>query len=297
MDPAALLTFAEVARTGSFSAAARKSGRSRQSVNRQVAALEARLGLRLFERSTRRLRITDVGQRLLLHAERLRRDVLAATDEMRAARSAPGGTLRVTAPGLLGEEFVSPTIASFLSLYPEVRIEEVLSLERVDLLEQRFDLAIRAGRLEDSPLISRLLGHAVVVCCASPALLASAPPIEVPGDLLDLPTIHYGRHQIGPEVTWRFGDTAVRVLPRLASTSTRTACNAAVHGLGVVRLPLLACQAELESGALVEVLVAWRDETVPIQAVYASPSATNPTLQAFVGALLDAAQQATWLVR
>ena len=263
-------------------------------MSRQVAQLEGQLGVRLFERSTRRLRLTDIGQRLLVHADRARRELAAATEEMRSARDRPGGTLRVTAPELLGEEFVSLVIAAFLERYPDVRVEALFTTESVDLIARRFDLGVRAGPLADSSLIARPLGHAALVCCAAREYLEAAPPLRAPADLAAHATLSYGRDTPSVEVAWSLGQETVRHEPRLSSTSARAVCDAAARGLGVARLPYLACAQRIEAGALVEVLTPWRD-AAPVHAVYASRSATNPTLYAFLEVLQDAAERSNWL--
>lgn len=295
MEAAALVSFAEVAAAGSFSAAARSAGRSRQSLHREIGELERRLGLRLFERSTRKLRVTDIGQRLLVHADRIRDAARAASEEMKSARSRPSGTLRLTAPELLGEIFVAPVIAEFLERYPDVRVEATLTLDRINLIEGGFDLAVRAGPIVDSALIARPLGRASVVCCAAPRYLEKAAALRVPADITRHRTIHYGRDTNGVDVAWSLGDEVIRHRPRLTSTSARAVLDAARRGLGVARLPLLACSHELETGELVEVLAPWRDESASIHALYASQAASNPTLKAFLDVLRRSAARASWL--
>lgn len=295
IDLAALVSFAQVAAAGSFSAAARSTGRSRQSIHREIGELERRLGVRLLERSTRSLRITDIGQRLLVHADRVRDIARSATEEMKSARAKPGGTLRVTAPELLGEAFVAPAFAAFMERYPDVRIEATFTIERVDLIAHGFDLAVRAGSQVESGLFARPLGRAAVVCCAAPRYLEKAPPLRATTDVARHATLHYGRDAHGIDVTWSLGADLVRHRPRLVSTSARAVRDAARRGLGVARLPLLACSGEIENGELVEVLAPFRDESAQIHAVYASQLAVNPTLKAFVELLRKSAARAPWL--
>ncbi|HEU4404511.1 MAG TPA: LysR substrate-binding domain-containing protein [Polyangiaceae bacterium] len=299
LDLAALAAYAQVVAAGGFSGAARALGVPRQAVHRRVTALERELGLELLERTTRRVRPTDAGRRLFGHAERVLAEARAATEAMRAARAAPSGTLRLTAPELFGELVIGPALAKFLARWPAVRAAALFSLEREDLLGRDLDLAIRLGPLREGSRRARRLGAVPVVCCAAPALIAgAAEPVEHPGALASWPALHYGRDPGGAPVRWRFqkGRQAaeLRLEPRLCSTSARVVRDAALAGLGVARLPRLVCEHELGRGALVEVLAAWRGEPTPVHAVFSARPSSSPTLGAFLQTLAEHIRGEPW---
>ena len=166
-----VLAFTHVADSGSFTRAAERLGWPKSSVSHRVARLEACLGARLLERSTRRLRLTDVGARFHEHARRvlLELDLAAATVDSFRAR--PQGRLRVSASVVLGQALLPAMLAEYTAQYPEVDLFVDLANRRVDLLEEGYDLAIRAGELPDSSLVSRRLGRARAGLFAAPAYL------------------------------------------------------------------------------------------------------------------------------
>lgn len=293
----ALLTFAHVVEAGSFSAAARALGRSRQSVHREVTRLQADSGVRLFDSTTRRVRVTDAGLRLHAHATTLAHEARRALDTLRASRARPSGTLRVSAPHLLGELFVATVVARFLARWPEVRVEAEFSIDPVDLLGRDVDVALRVGPLPALDARARRLGMATEVCCAAPSYLARAAALEAPSDLSRHATLHYGRSAPRAMVAWTMGvgpDAEVLHLPRVASTSARVVRELAVAGLGVSRLPLLLCRRDLEEGRLVEVLAAWRHAGAPVHALYAPHAPDVPAVREFLSELSRAAVAPPW---
>lgn len=293
----ALLTFARVVEAGSFSAAARALGRSRQSVHREVTRLETDFGVRLVERTTKRLRVTDAGLRLHAHAATLVQEAQRALHTLRASRAGPSGTLRVSAPHLLGERFVVTVIARFLERWPDVRVEAEFTLEPADPLNRDVDVALRVGALPMLDARARRLGMATEVCCAAPAYLGGAAALEVPSDLARHATLHYGRSAPRAMVEWHLGtsmDTRVLHLPRLVSTSAQVVRQLTLAGLGVSRLPLLLCRRDLEDGGLVEVLGAWRHAGAPVNALYASHTTEVPAVREFLDELSRAAAAAPW---
>lgn len=276
-----LATFAEVVHAGSFSEAARRLGRPRQSIHRQVAALETRLGLQLLERTTRRLRVTDVGRRLFEHADRIRDEARRAAALLKDAGSAPSGVLRVTAPDLFGELVLTPVIRSFLERWPDVRVEAVFSLDHADLLAGGFDLAIRLGSPGTHEHRTHVLARTAVAWVAAPSYLLR---VGTPARVEDLAThdyLHYGRE---PRAIALDASTSTRT-PRLWCTNARTVHDAAVAGLGVAKLPLLLCAPTLRSGALVRVLPELPLDAARVYAIHAARTSASPTLDAFLAVL------------
>jgi DNA-binding transcriptional LysR family regulator len=275
-----LATFAEVVRAGSFAEAARRLGRPRQSIHRQVAALEARLGLQLVERSTRRLRVTDVGQRLFEHADRIRDEARRAVALLKDAAHAPSGVLRVTAPDLFGEVVLTPVIQTFLERWPDVRVEAVFSLDHADLLAEGFDLAIRLGSAGTHEHRTHVLARTAVAWVAAPSYLARVGAPTQLEELATLDYLHYGRE---PRALID-ASTSTR-MPRLWCTNARTVHDAAVAGLGVAKLPLLLCAPTLRSGALVRVLPELPLDAARVYAIHAARTSASPTLDAFLSVL------------
>ena len=166
-----ILVFTKVVEQGGFTAAARILGLPKSSVSRGVSRLEARLSTRLLQRSTRRLHLTEVGQRYYEHCRRIIHELEKANGIVESYRSQPSGLLRITAPYILGQAFLGSILTAFLAAYPEVQCQIELSDRRVDLIEEGFDLAIRAGDLPDSSLIMTHLVRASAGLFASPTYL------------------------------------------------------------------------------------------------------------------------------
>ncbi|MCB9553009.1 MAG: LysR family transcriptional regulator [Myxococcales bacterium] len=175
--------FAKVVEAGSFTGAGRLLGLPKSTVSRRLAELEAGLGVRLLERTTRRLRLTEVGETYHAACLRVMAEAEAAQQAVMETRRAPHGVLRITAPQVFGEAFLTPVIATFLAQWPAVEVDVVLTDQVLDLVAHRIDLAIRAGQMPDSSFIARKLGSADSICCASPAYLEARGAPRAPTDL------------------------------------------------------------------------------------------------------------------
>lgn len=271
--------FAEVAERGSFVAAARKLNRSPTAVTRAVADLEGRLGVRLLNRTTRAVSLTDAGARFLGGARR----VLSDLDEIEQAAAgqgaAPRGELAVTAPILFGRLHVLPALNAFLKEFPDVTARMLLLDRPVDLIEERIDAAIRIGALADSSAIGTRLGALRRVVVASPAYLKSR---GVPGRLDEISShdvIVFGG--LGG-ARWQFGSEAVRFTPRLTVNTAEAAIDAVVAGLGVTRVFSYQAVTALKAGAVVRVLEAYGAEEIPVHLLYPGGAHPPPKLRAFV---------------
>ena len=184
LDLNAMATFAAVVDRGGFTAAARELGVSKSVVSKQVSALEARLGTRLLNRTTRRLSPTEAGIAFYERAARIVAEAEAAEHAVNDLADAPRGRLRVSAPMSFGIRQLGPALAAFGRDHPDVRVELALTDRFVDLVDEGFDVAVRIGTLKSSSLIARRLCPVELVLCAAPAYLAAAPRIEAPGDLV-----------------------------------------------------------------------------------------------------------------
>lgn len=282
MDLNEIAIFARVVQAQSFTAAGRDLGLPKSTVSRKVAELEERLGTRLLHRTTRSLGLTDAGRAYFGYAARIVTEVEEADLAVTTMQGAPRGLLRVTAP--LAFDVLGSLVSSYLARYPEVQVQLVCTDRVVDIVEEGFDLAVRAGRLADSSLMVRHLGagHSVVV--ASPALLAEQGAVKRPTDLERLPAIVFGG---SPNASrWKLlrksEAVTVAVRPRLVTNDFGVLQEAALGGVGVALLPTLRCEQAIRAGRLRAVLPAWRSEDIPIQAVYPSTRQLSPKVKTFI---------------
>jgi len=272
LDANDLILFAQVMETGSFSRAAERTGLPKSTLSRRITALETKLGERLLTRSTRRLAITEFGERILEHARRLLEETEAASAMALHRQGVPRGVLRVSMPPDFVELDLTPFLLQFAASYPEVRLELDLSPRRVDLLAERFDLAVRvASRLpDDSTLVARKLCELANGLYASPAYLARYGVPEKPQDLLD----HIGLRLIGGNgdaLPWRLSRGAEQWegMPDgpLAANSPRLQRDLARHGMGIVGIDDRFAQNWVEQGLLERVLPEWALPAVTIWCV------------------------------
>ena len=194
--------FVRVAETKSFSEAARRLRSSKSLVSRQVAALEAELGVRLFHRTTRSLSLTDEGRSYHAHVTRILNEIEEANLSVSKSQAAPRGRLRISAPMSFGILHIAPAIRDFLARYPEVELDLSLNDRYVDVVDEGFDLAIRIGRLSDSSLIARKLARHRMMLCASPDYLKEHGTPKDPGDLKNHQCLCYSTNSLVPE--WQF---------------------------------------------------------------------------------------------
>ena len=234
--PADMLLFAVVVREGNFTRAAQQLGLTKQTVSERIGNLEGKLGVRLLERTTRRLRLTDAGAAYAERCAEIAARIEEANREVQRLQAEPVGLLRVSAPVLYGRRYLAPVISSFMTRYPQVRVEVVLADRRVNLVEEGFDLAIRVGALDDSSLTVRKLGGGAVYYVASPGFLKRHGP----------PTFGALRHSrclgMRSVETWELAGKQEKLEPWLVVNDLEMLCEAAVAGVGIARLPALVCQ-------------------------------------------------------
>lgn len=260
IDIDALIVFAKVVEAGSFSAASRRIGIPLSTVSRRVADLEDRLGVRLLERSTRRLRLTEVGAEVLEHARRgiEIEDAVAALTSNRAAEAR--GTVRISVPPGLSDSLFVPLIVEFQAAHPGVTVTVLATDRHVDLIAEGIDLAFRTGPLKDSSLVARpILRFRHLLLANRKALEGKAPP-QVPADLLDFPLCAFTGWP--DEVTWRLekqGDlTTLTFRPHLALNDYLGIGAALVAGVGIGEMPSIVAPAWRAQSGLIEVLPDWQ---------------------------------------
>lgn len=292
----AMRVFAAVVDAGSFVAASRALDLSKAAVSRHVAELEARLGVRLLHRTTRRLSVTPEGG--IFHARC--RELLAGLDEAEAeitSRSGvASGPLRVSVPVTFGLLHLAPLWPAFMARHPAVELELTLSDRQVDLVDEGYDLAVRIGRLGPSSLVGRQLTSTRMVACASPGYLRAHGAPSHPRELATHATIAYSLLATGDR--WEFdgpgGPVAVEVAPRMRTNSGDTCRAAALADAGIVVQPDFLVGPDLEAGTLVELMPGWRAPELGVHAVYPSRRHVPPKVRLLIGFLADAFRTRPW---
>ncbi|MDM8354710.1 LysR family transcriptional regulator [Pandoraea communis] len=279
--------FVRVVAHGGFSAAARALHMTPSAVSKLIARLESRLGARLFNRSTRRLQLTPEGTSFHERALRVLADIEAAEREA-AAGAVPRGLLRVNSSVPIGSLYLLPVIPAFLAQYPEIRLDLTLTDTVVDLLEQRADVAVRAGPLRDSRLVARKLGESRLHVVASPEYLARNGPLRSPADLIhhNVMAFNFDRQVQGwPFLDGAGGITHYPQIGNMAVSDGDTMRKLAIEGLGLARHSRYHVDADLRAGRLVTVLEDYNPgDLEPVHAVYVGQGGHLP---ARVRAFLD----------
>jgi DNA-binding transcriptional LysR family regulator len=279
-----LAVFVAILDAGSLARTARRLRRSPPAITRALGSLEERLGVRLVERTTRRLAPTEEGRRLADQARRL----LADYEEVLRQSSGSGalrGTLRVTAPLVFGRRHVAPVLTSFLDAHPALRADLVLNDRNVDLIEEGLDVGVRIGRLADSALVTRRVGAVRRVLVASPDYVARCGAPQAPHDLAGHDVIYVASRPIPPE--WRFGgdgapDETIRLTPRFSVNEIDAMLMAVEAGRGVGRALSYQVADLVAAGRLVRLLKAFEPPPLPVQLVVPSARHMAPRVRAFV---------------
>ncbi|MDF0521728.1 LysR substrate-binding domain-containing protein [Bradyrhizobium yuanmingense] len=281
-----LEVFAKVAAAGSLSGAARAMGLSQTMVTKHVASLEARLGIKLFHRTTRRLSITEAGRNYLESAERILADMEAADSAISRERVEPRGLLRVNVPVVFGTRQIAPAIAEFSAIHPEVTVELGLNDRLVDLAEEGWDLAIRIGSLRDSSMVARKLAPNRLVVCAAPSYLARHGTPRTVADLARHNCLGYTLSQQASAAEWLFGvegEIRVQVSGTLRANNGDALRAATLAGLGLARQPTFIIADDLRSGALVALSLDQPEiQTSAVHAVYLPDRRPPAKVRAFI---------------
>jgi DNA-binding transcriptional LysR family regulator len=282
--------FAEVAERGSFAEAARHLHRSPAAVTRAVAELEARLGVRLLNRTTRAVSVTEPGQRFLAGARRVLADLTEIEQAAIGQGRAPRGELRLTAPIVFGRRHVLPLVTDFLAQYPEVSVRLTLVDRPIDLVEEGFDVAIRIGALPDTSAIATRIGALKRIAVAAPAYLKRRVRPKLPRDLAEHDVIAFaGMDGIAH---WRFaGDVVASIKPRLIVNTAEAAIDAALAGFGVTRVLSYQAVDALAQGTLVRLLQRHEGDDIPVHVLYPDGRHPPPKLRAFLDMLVPRLRQ------
>jgi DNA-binding transcriptional LysR family regulator len=280
----AMTVIVAVTETGSFSAASRRLRTPVATVSRRVCELEARLQAQLFQRSSRRMTLTDAGRSYIEACKRIIEQVDDAEREVSGEYRIPKGDLAVTAPWGLGHMHLLPIAVEFLRAYPDIALRLELTDHVVNMVQDNIDVAIRIGILPDSSMIATRIGSIRLVVCASPAYLAARGRPTSPGDLLNHDCITID--EIAVPRAWRFakGDHAIvaPIRSRLTVNTSEAAVEAAVAGAGIARVMSCKTEAARCAGALVVVLDDFEPEPLPVHIVYAQRKPVPLKLGAFL---------------
>ncbi|HEX2887800.1 LysR family transcriptional regulator, partial [Vineibacter terrae] len=273
-----------VVETGSLSAAARRLNTPAATASRKIAELEAHLRVKLFDRSGRKLGLTDAGSSYAAALKRILADLSEAERAAAGEYAAPTGELIVTAPVGLGRLHLVPILAEFLSAYPDINVRLVLGDRVLSPSEAHVDVALRIGVLPDSRLMALRVGTTDRVVCASPAYLAARGTPRTPDDLADHDCIVYEGFK-APDL-WTFtrgqADTTITVHPRLIVSNAEAASDAARAGIGLARVFSYHTAPSVAAGTLITVLDAYRPTALPISLVHGAGRFLPIKLRAFL---------------
>jgi DNA-binding transcriptional LysR family regulator len=285
----AMQAFVAVADLKGFAAAARKLDLSPPAVTRLIAALEARLGVRLLQRTTRQVALTDAGRRYLERIRRILADLEEAERAAESERTRPSGRLVVSAPVGFGRLHVSPLMSTYLKRYPEVSAELRLEDRVTNLVEDGIDLAVRIGHLADSSLVARQLGVMRRIVVAAPAYLKRHGEPKTPQAIASHQAIQFGATAVTGE--WRFidgsGEIRVGIAPRLATNSADAALQYAEQGGGLTRVLAYQAAEAIRRGRLKTVLEKFEQPPLPIHIVYPTSRLLSAKVRAFIDLAVD----------
>ncbi|RFU44551.1 LysR family transcriptional regulator [Paraburkholderia sp. DHOC27] len=287
-----IATFVAVVKAGSFTLAANQLGVTRSAVGKIIARLEARLQVRLIQRTPRSLGLTDDGAAFFARCTQILED-LEETEAAKAARSAtPTGSLRISVPVALGHRQVQPVIESFLANCPAVIAEVSFTDRFVDLVDEGIDIAIRIGEPKpDSRLIARVVAEQRLAICAAPRYLEARGVPLTPADLVAHECLQFV--SAGRPSPWAFADQqkiALETTGRLRMDSAEALVAAAVSGAGIINLPTYLVATEIRQGRLLPLLQSFAVEGIPIRAMYPTRKHLTPKVRLFIDQLIAAWQ-------
>ena len=282
-----LYFFVQVVDHGGYAAAGRALGMPKSRLSRRLMVLEERLGVRLLNRSTRKLSVSEIGREYYRHCVAMLVEADAAQETIDRSRSEPSGLIRVSAPPALVCFEIGPMIARFMAAHPRVRIDLQSTSRRVDVVGEGLDVAIRVRfpPLEPTDLVARTLADHPHRLVASPALLDDRPAPLVPADLAALPSLDLA--PLLPHHVWQLSGpsgASVRIThtPRLVTDDIAQLLHAALAGVGVARLPTMVVAEHLASGRLVDLLPGWTPQSGIVHAVFPTRRGLLPSVRSFI---------------
>jgi LysR family transcriptional regulator, regulator for bpeEF and oprC len=278
-------TYVRVIETGSFSAVAKELATSQPQVSKQIAALEAQLGVQLLRRSTRKLSMTEEGERLYAEARRIVQEVGEIESHLKGGAE-PRGTLRVACPPVFARIKLLPHAAAFLRLHPQLALEFSVNDRFVDLVEDGIDVAIRIGEAADSGLHARRIGTARRICVGAPRYLEEHGTPDSPAELRAHNCVLFTLLATG--ATWPFEGMPVKVSGRVRGNSPEVVMTMALNGLGIAMAPAFLFTEALASDQLREILKSWPLPGLPIHALHLARRYVPGRIRLFVDYLAQA---------
>jgi len=279
-----MIIFANVVDAGTISGAARAMGQPKSTVSRRMKLLEEELGVRLLQRTTRSLKLTELGAVFYERCKRVEVEAAEAERSVSAGQETPRGILRVTAPAETGVTQMGTLIAEYAKKHPDVRVVMDLSNRFVDLIEEGYDLAIRAGRLEDSTLVARRLGSSRLVVCASPRYIETNGAPATPYELKHHPLVLYSSalQKLSFNFSGARGNATVQLEAQHCANSLMVLRDMVKSGYGITLLPESHTHRDVAEGRLVLLLDDWKLPEDGVFAVYPSPRHLTPKVKSFV---------------
>lgn len=278
-----MVVFARVVQAGGFTAAEDTLGLPKSNISRRISRLEEALGVRLLERTTRSIHLTEVGEIYYRHCQRIIEEAENAAFSVDNLMEAPRGLLRVSVSVTTGQQLLKPILPEFMNLYPEIKLQLHYSNRRTYIIEEGFDLAIRIGRLDDSTLIARHIGQSQLFLYASITYLKHKGMPSEPRQLIDHDYLAMSEEipdhldLIGPS-----GRVKVKINPRLIINDFVTLHHAMLNDLGIAVFPNYMCTEFEKSGDLVRVLRPWSASPVDFHVIYPSRRGVTPKARAFI---------------
>lgn len=282
--------FVAVAEAGSFTRAAARMGVSQSALSQTISGLEARLGLRLLNRSTRSVAPTEAGERLLARVQPALREIDDGLTRLGELRAKPAGTIRITADEFAVHHVLWPAIERFLPLYPDISVEIITDYGRADIVGDRYDAGVRRGRLVAQDMIAVPISAAIrMAVVAAPSYLADRAPPKAPQDLMAHACINLRLPNHGELFAWTFRkggkEQRVKVEGRLVFSTLPAILTATLAGFGLAYMPEAAVRPLVESGRLVELLAPWRQTFEGYHLYYSSRRHPSPAFSLLVEAL------------
>jgi DNA-binding transcriptional LysR family regulator len=293
-----LTVFGQVVERGGFSAAGRHLNMSVTMVSNHIQALEDRLGVRLLNRTTRKVSLTDIGKEYYERSKRVLMDLEEADQIANAQHATPQGQLRIYTRAVMAR-FLNPVIADYLTLYPKVSVELTAGEAMVDLIEQGYDLVVRPTPIQDSSLIVRRLASWRHVLCCAPSYLEKNPAPLKPSDLADHNCVQYAFYPYGAD--WRFegpdgGIVSAPIKGNLITNNAETLRAFALEGRGIFLAPSFMIAAEIARGQVVRLLPDYRPVEFTISAIYANRAHLPAKIRLFLDMMAEHfAQYRQWL--
>ena len=278
--------FCRVVELNSFSRAADQLQLSNASITNHIAALEGHFGVRLLNRTTRKLSLTDDGRSCYERALRLLGEMTELEDALQGARLKPKGILRVDIPTAIGRIYIAPALPRFAAQYPELSLRVHVTDRDLDIVDERADVVIRMGELKDSNMVARLIYQSRSICCAAPAYLARHGTPATPQELAQHTCLGFIQPNSREIVPWEFtqnGETfTFAPQAHIAINHAESLIHAATTGAGVIQLLSSSLNPPIEIGALVPILKEWESPGPPVYVVYPQNRHLSPKVRAFV---------------